>query len=99
MIALCRLLPWVLGSLCFLLSAMAEPSRASTDLDKQQDVVTYFYKDPRPERLIGFLQTFADAPAGENWIAYPPMAGFLAVVFRRHRTPSLKFYPSDLTHE
>src|SRR5688572_20330252 len=93
MIALCRLLPWVFASLCFLLSATAEPSHASTNVDKRQDVFTYFYKDPRPERLIGFLQTFSEAPGGENWIAYPPVAGFLAVVFRRHPDVVHKILP------
>ena len=84
MIGLQRLLPWLLVLLCFSPSASTAQSRAATDVNQLHDVVTYFYKDPRPERLPGFLQTLADAPAGQNWIAYPPIAGFLAVVFRRH---------------
>jgi hypothetical protein len=84
MISLHRLLPWLLASLYFSLGAAADPSPAPAKVDKRHDVVTYFYKDPRPERLAGFMQTYADGPAGQNWIAYPPIAGFLAVVFRRH---------------
>ena len=93
MIAACRLLPWVLASLWFSVSATADPFGALKGVDKQQDVVTYFYKDPRPERLIGFLGTLAESSAGDNWMAYPPIAGFLAVVFRAHPDAVTKLFP------
>ena len=43
--------------------------------------LTYFYLDPKPKKLEGFLDGFANRP--QDWAAYPPMVGFFAVVFRR----------------
>jgi hypothetical protein len=42
---------------------------------------TYFYLDPKPETISGFLDGYSKRPA--EWGAYPPMVGFFAVVFRR----------------
>jgi hypothetical protein len=38
--------------------------------------------DPRPERLVGFLERYETGVRGAE--AFPPVAGFFAVVFRRH---------------
>lgn len=42
---------------------------------------TSFYLDPKPEKLVGFLDGYAQRP--QDWAAYPPMVGFFAVVFRQ----------------
>lgn len=67
-----------------------------------QDLVTlatYFYKDPRPERLDGFLDKFEAAPEARRLQAYPPVAGFLAVVFRASPDWIEKLTPTSLTPE
>ncbi|HEX8165413.1 MAG TPA: hypothetical protein VF601_06440 [Beijerinckiaceae bacterium] len=58
--------------------AAAQPGKAP----RQDDPLTYFYKDPRPERLVGFLEAY-EASHG-HWNAYPPVAGLFAVVFQKH---------------
>lgn len=59
------------------------------------DLGTYFYRDPRPERLAEFLQRLADKP--RDWSAYPPLVGLLAVVFRAHGDAIGKLTPENLT--
>lgn len=58
------------------------------------DLIAYFYRDPRPERLVDAFRIY-DKPRG--WIAYPPLAGLLAVVFRAHGDWIEKFTPENLT--
>lgn len=41
-----------------------------------------FYDDPRPERLVGLMENFQSE--ARSWNAFPPAAGFLSIVFRRH---------------
>ena len=53
-------------------------------VESTEELLTFFYKDPRPERLVGFFERFESSPASGNWEAYPPMAGFFAAVFRAH---------------
>ncbi len=55
-----------------------------------------FYKDPRPERLIGFLDRVAVSPALQNRNAYPLIAGFYAAVFRSHPDDIEKLVPRSL---
>jgi hypothetical protein len=62
-----------------LVPAAAQPAPAR---QKPGDLLTYFYKDPRPERLVGYFE--AHEAAHPNWNAYPPVAGFFAVIFRAH---------------
>ena len=50
--------------------------------NRSRDVLTYFYEEPKPERLVGYLDEYAIKYA--DWIAYPPVAGFFAVTFRRY---------------
>jgi hypothetical protein len=47
------------------------------------DRIIYFYQDPRPERLVGLIEKWQSDCAGQ-WIVYPPLVGFLAVVFKKH---------------
>jgi hypothetical protein len=62
--------------------AMAQqPQNAATPADT---LLTTFYQDPRPQRLIGFFDQFRTMPAAQSWEAYPPVAGFFAFVFRMH---------------
>lgn len=49
----------------------------------RDELLTSFYKDPRPERLAGFVEQY-DAEHAGKWDAYPTVTGFLAVVFREH---------------
>jgi len=42
----------------------------------------YFYTDPRPVRLVGFLERYEKIARG--WQPIPTVVGFLAVVFRQH---------------
>jgi len=77
--------------------AAAQPSPALKDLS---DRMTTFYKDPRPERLVGFLEAYETSHG--HWNAYPPVAGFLAVVFQKHpdwieRLAPARFGPKTAT--
>ena len=71
----CRVLALALGiGLAAIGSAVAQ-NRATNN------PITYFYGDPKPERLVGFLDGYVKNPA--DWAAYPPLVGFFAVTFRR----------------
>jgi hypothetical protein len=80
--AVCRLLVLVLG----LGAAAMSPALAQQALTSQEradaDLILHFYDDPRPERLVGFLERFAKTT--RDWSAYPPVVGLFAVVFRAH---------------
>lgn len=62
--------------------AAAQTSPAGPE--QTAELVTFFYKDPRPERLIGFFEQFESPAAPRNWEAYPPLVGFFATVFRAY---------------
>ena len=47
-----------------------------SDLD---NVLAFFYRDPRPERLVGIFASLQGLPL--MWNAYPPVAGLFAGVF------------------
>jgi len=64
-----------------LVEARAQPATPS-EIAKDNDVFTYFYSNPQPERLVGFLERFQHRAQG--WNGFPPVAGFFAVVFRQH---------------
>src|SRR5262249_54215692 len=60
------------------IEARAQATEAATD----NDTFSHFYADPRPARLLGFLDRYQKrAP---SWNAFPPVAGFFAIVFQRH---------------
>jgi hypothetical protein len=56
-------------------------------------LLTTFYKDPRPERLVGFFDQLRTMPAAQSWEAFPPVAGFYAFVFRRFPNDVEKLIP------
>ena len=61
--------------------AAAQPQMQAAPNDS---LLTTFYRDPRPERLIGFFEKLRTLPAAQSWEAYPPVAGFFAFVFRTY---------------
>jgi hypothetical protein len=71
-------------------AAAQQPQAQATPSDT---LLTTFYKDPRPERLIGFFDQLRTMPAAESWEAYPPVAGFYAFVFRTHPNDIDKLIP------
>ncbi|HKY88148.1 MAG TPA: hypothetical protein VJL90_15430 [Pseudorhodoplanes sp.] len=56
----------------------AKPQLSASERELN-DLMAYYYKDPRIERLAGFLEKY---DAGAQWNAYPPAAGFYAILFR-----------------
>lgn len=59
--------------------ATAAAQQVSPPSSKTDDTFTYFYRDPRPERLVGWFDAYGKEHP--DWEAYPPVAGFFAVVF------------------
>lgn len=80
-------------------SAASAASASTTTIEqaqRTQDLLTYFYKDPRPDRLHGFVEALGNSPGGGNWMAYPPVTGFLAVIFRTHPDAIKRLIPAQL---
>jgi hypothetical protein len=73
--------------------AMSQHAAGSKAADEVQDLFTYFYKDPKPARLVGFLDKYEKVAPG--WEAFPPIVGFLAVVFRQSPDWTDKLIPAD----
>jgi hypothetical protein len=69
----------VLGLALAVITAQPAPGQEASDRLLQS-----FYKDPKPERLVRFFERFEAVPVPRRWEAYPPLAGFFAVVFRTH---------------
>jgi hypothetical protein len=61
-------------------------SAQQSQLSPSAAIATFFYKDPRPERLVGFFEQFESAPTPRRWESYVPLTGLFAVVFRAHPT-------------
>jgi hypothetical protein len=59
-----------------------QPAPRQDGLTEEQ--FTYFYRDPRPARLVGFIEKYDAPPVERKWDAYPPLVGFFAVIFRKH---------------
>src|SRR5262249_5614054 len=57
---------------------------AAAQLSASDELFTYYYKDPRPDRLVGFLTQYETRVPAEKWDPYPPVAGFFALVFQKH---------------
>jgi len=55
-----------------------QPSRQSD----RSDEITFFYKDPKAERLVGVFTSLQGRSL--TWNAYPPVAGLLARIFSLH---------------
>jgi hypothetical protein len=68
--------------------AVETPEQAANN-----DLFMNYYRDPRPERLVGFLERYAK---NANWMAFPPAVGLFAVVFREHPGWTERLIPSDL---
>src|SRR4051794_5910074 len=65
------------------LTASAARAQQAQKPGAQDQLMMFFYKDPRPERLIGFFEKL-DAELPGKWDAYPSAAGFFAFVFRKY---------------
>lgn len=66
-------------------SAQPSSPRQSPAPNADHELLTYFYKDPRPERLTGFLARFQETPVAEQ----PQVVSGADRLFRRHlRCPS-----------
>ena len=65
-------------------------------MEPVEKLISYFYTDPRLERLFGFIEGFEAAAGKENWGAYPPLAGFFAVVFSSHPDQIERLLPARL---
>jgi hypothetical protein len=78
-----RAVPWS-RALCFffLITSVAQAQQQASRVPDRGDEIAFFYKDPRPQRLIEF---FADVQSRAlPWSAYPPLAGLFAGVFKLH---------------
>lgn len=59
-----------------------------------EGLISYFYTDPSPERLYGFMEQFESSVAKENWGAYPPLVGFFAIIFGAHQDQIERLLPT-----
>jgi hypothetical protein len=73
--------------------AAAQVAQAPNDA-ADNDLLLYFYKNPQPERLVGFLERYQKK--ANSWNAFPPVVGFFAVVFREHPDWIERLIPSHL---
>jgi hypothetical protein len=79
-----------------LLSAPALAQQTASP-SKTDDLMMSFYKDPRPERLVGLLEKYdPSSPVSQRWQAYPPLVGLLAVVFRKHPERIEELVPANI---
>lgn len=60
---------------------LAAPPQTAFARDADEELLQSFYRNPRPERLNGFLERYA--AAAPDWSSFPPAVGFYAVVFRK----------------
>ena len=80
-------------SACALLLAVGAAAQPQMQAAPGDTLLTTFYKDPRPERLLGFFDQLHTMPAAQSWEAFPPVAGFYAFVFRRFPNDVEKLIP------
>jgi len=73
-------------------TAVAQP--AASPSVKADDPFTYYYRDPRPERLVGLFDAFGKKQ--QDWLAYTSIAGFFAVVFAAQPGWIEKLVPAQL---
>jgi hypothetical protein len=74
---------WAFATISAAAQQSLRPESSFTPQERaDNDFMIYFYKDARPERLVGFLDKFGNT--NTDWNAFPPLAGFFAVVFRAH---------------
>ena len=90
-----RFLYLVWAAVCVAVLVIANGASAQqSQLSPSAAIATYFYKDPRPERLVGFFEQFESSPTPRRWEAYLPLTGLFAVVFRAHPTQIEKLVPN-----
>jgi len=92
------LLPMLIGSALPLTTSVTHAQQTlqrGLKPSAQDELLTSFYKDPRPERLAGFFDQF-DVQHPMKWDAYPAVAGFFAVVFREHPDRIEQLMPARL---
>jgi hypothetical protein len=70
-------------------AANAQQPSQPTKLDL---LLSFFYNDPQPERLIGIFTTLQSQSS--EWGAYPPVAGLFASLFKLHPDWIDKLSPS-----
>jgi hypothetical protein len=92
---------WLPALAAICAGALLLPIRAAAQQPGAQaapgdSLLSTFYQDPRPERLIGFLDRLRTSPSMQNRDAYPLIAGFYAVVFRSHPDDVAKLVPQSL---
>jgi hypothetical protein len=73
-------------------TAAAQPVRTPTP---QEELMMFFYKNPQPQRLVGFLEQHG-ASYPTKWDAYPGVAGFFAFIFRSQPAWIERLVPSRL---
>lgn len=78
------------------LALTAGAATAQQRLSPSQELITYYYKDPRPERLVGYFGTFGELAAAARPHSYVPITGFFAVVFRDSPEWIDRLVPADL---
>src|SRR5262249_13615045 len=71
-------------------SVVAEPS--PRQLSPHEELFTYFYRDPRPERLVGFFDNFRRV----QWDRYPPVSGLFHFVLRKNPSWIDRLIPAQL---
>jgi hypothetical protein len=79
-----------------LIAASCAQAQQAQRPSPQDELMMFFYKDPRPDRLVGFLEQM-DRTHAQNWGAYPPVAGLLTIVFRTHPARIEPLLPARLT--
>ena len=89
---------WMLIAASFFLlpGTMLATAQQARPPDPNEELFTFFYKNARPEKLVGFIEKY-DATANGKWEAYPPFAGFFAIVFRTHPAQIERIVPARLT--
>ena len=70
--------------------------QGSAAVGKHDLQLMFFYKDPRPDRLVGLLEEL-QGRSDLQWDGFVVPAGVLAVVFRKHPTSIDKLLPRTMT--
>jgi len=70
----------------------------SVEVAEDDELIQFYYKEPRPERLVGLLARWAENAykAPVPWHVFPPAIGFLSMVFREHPEWIERLLPSWL---
>jgi hypothetical protein len=77
-----RAVLWGSAFLLFFLNSCIIQAQQPSRLSDRGDEITFFYKDPKAERLVGVFTSLRDQSL--PWNAYPPVAGLFARIFILH---------------